>query len=151
MRFKKNDFCFPEPDKTDHTGPYWEQETLYEFLACELNLETGSLLTRKVKMIKPDFDAAMELADATTSMFMKSIDELKKSETAMQDTAKRASGNIRKAADDLSSGLLKMQKQADFNSLEKYTVLLERAAAAMTTLADLEKSGRLEKIAAAIK
>lgn len=44
-----------------------------------------------------------------------------------------------------------LQKSADFERLERYVALLERAAVAMQTLAELEASGRLEKIAAAIR
>jgi hypothetical protein len=71
--------------------------------------------------------------------------------SSMSDMTKKASGNIRKAADDLSSGLAKVEKQANFNNLERYVGLLERAATAMSTLSELEKAGRLDKIAGALK
>ena len=61
------------------------------------------------------------------------------------------SGDVRKAADDLASGLLKVEKQANFANLERYVSLLERAAVSMQTLAELEKTGKLEKIAGALK
>jgi len=44
-----------------------------------------------------------------------------------------------------------VQKQADFNNLTRYVELLERAATAMTTLSELEKAGKLQKIAGALK
>ena len=40
---------------------------------------------------------------------------------------------------------------ANFERLERYVELLERAAQAMSGLAELEKNGKLEKIANAIK
>ena len=40
---------------------------------------------------------------------------------------------------------------ANFERLERYVELLERAAQAMSVLAELEKNGKLEKIANAIK
>jgi hypothetical protein len=51
----------------------------------------------------------------------------------------------------MASGLIKMEKSANFNNLERYVSLLERAASAMQTLADLEKAGKLDKIAGALK
>ena len=40
---------------------------------------------------------------------------------------------------------------ANFERLERYVELLERASQAMSVLAELEKNGKLEKIANAIK
>ena len=84
-------------------------------------------------------------------MFETSADKLGASATKMAATAKKASQDVRKAADDMASGLLKIEKQANFNNLERYVLLLERAASAMQSLAELEKSGKLEKIAASLK
>jgi hypothetical protein len=84
-------------------------------------------------------------------MFKKSHSDLIDMAGELQESAKKASGSVRKSADDLAQGLLKVQKQADFNNLNRYVELLERAATAMTTLAELEKAGKLQKIAGALK
>ena len=68
----------------------------------------------------------------------------------MQDRS-AANHCVAKAADDLASGLAKVEKAANFSNLERYVNLLERAATAMQTLAELEKAGKLEKIAGALK
>ena len=98
-----------------------------------------------------DYEAASKIAEDATTMFKKNHNELLKVTGELQESAKKASGSVRKSADDLAQGLLKVQKQADFNNLTKYVELLERAATAMTALAELEKNGKLQKIAGALK
>jgi hypothetical protein len=149
-----NNFGFTgllRPDVVDSKGPGWKVETINEFAARELTLETSTHLTRRAKIMTADYEAASKIADDATKMFKKSYGELLDATTELQDTAKKASGSVRKSADDLAQGLLKVQKQADFNNLTRYVELLERAATAMTTLADLEKAGKLQKIAGALK
>ena len=51
----------------------------------------------------------------------------------------------------MASGLSKIEKSADMARLQGYVELLERAATAMNALADLEKSGKLEKIANSLR
>jgi hypothetical protein len=46
---------------------------------------------------------------------------------------------------------MKVEKTANFSNLERYVNLLERAATAMSTLAELEKEGKLDKISSALK
>jgi hypothetical protein len=140
-----------KPDVIDSKGPGWTEETLNEFVANELTLPTGKHLTRKAKEMTADYESATKIADEATKMFKKSHNELIDLTAQLQESAKKASGSVRKSADDLAQGLLKVQKQADFNNLNKYVELLERAAAAMTTLAELEKNGKLGKIAGALK
>lgn len=98
-----------------------------------------------------DYETASKIAEDATKMFKKNYGELVETATQLQESAKKASGSVRKSADDLAQGLLKVQKQADFNNLTRYVELLERAATAMTTLAELEKNGKLGKIAGALK
>jgi hypothetical protein len=140
-----------KPDVIDSKGPGWTVATINEFAAKELTLSTGKYLTRRAKNMTTDYEAATKIADEATKMFKKSHSDLIDVAAELQESAKKASGSVRKSADDLAQGLLKVQKQADFNNLTRYVELLERAATAMTTLADLEKAGKLQKIAGALK
>lgn len=140
-----------KPDVIDSKGPGWTVATINEFAANELTLSTGKYLTRRAKNMTTDYEAATKIADEATKMFKKSHSDLIDVAAELQESAKKASGSVRKSADDLAQGLLKVQKQADFNNLTRYVELLERAATAMTTLADLEKAGKLQKIAGALK
>jgi len=140
-----------KPDVIDSKGPGWSVATVNQFVAGELTLDTGIHLTRKAKGMATDYESATNIANEATKMFKKSHSDLIDITAELQESAKKASGSVRKSADDLAQGLLKVQKQADFNSLNRYVELLERAATAMTTLAELEKTGKLQKIAGALK
>lgn len=141
-----------KPIKIDSQGPAWLKDDVLDHVADECNEQSGSYLTRTFKNISsPDFDRATKTVDEARKMFETSADKLGASATKMAATAKKASQDVRKAADDMASGLLKIEKQANFNNLERYVSLLERAASAMQSLAELEKSGKLEKIAASLK
>ena len=72
-------------------------------------------------------------------------------ESKISETTKKVTGQVRDNAQKLGDGLLRVEKAANFDRLERYVGLLERAATAMSTLAELEATGRLEKIAGAIR
>ena len=139
------------PDVIDSKGLGFKVETIVKFAANELTLDTGTQLTRRAKDMSTDYETATKIADEANKMFKKSYSDLIDTTAQLQASAKKASGDVRKSADDLAQGLIKVQKQADFNNLTRYVELLERAATAMTTLAELEKAGKLQKIAGALK
>jgi hypothetical protein len=140
-----------KPDVVDAKGFGWKVETITKFAANELTLADGTQLTRRAKDMSTDYETASKIAEDATKMFKKNYSDLIDTTAQLQASAKKASGDVRKSADDLAQGLLKVQKQADFNNLTRYVELLERAATAMTTLSELEKAGKLQKIAGALK
>ena len=48
-------------------------------------------------------------------------------------------------------GLARIENAANCDRLQQYVSLIERASSAMKILADLEKEGKLDKIATAIR
>ena len=140
-----------KPDLIDSKGPGWSVERINTALATELSNEAGSYLTRKAKMISTDYEKATEIAQTADKMFKRNISNLMETTEELQTNVKKVSGNVRKAADDLAAGLAKVEKTANFSNLERYVNLLERAATAMSTLAELEKEGKLNKISSALK
>lgn len=98
-----------------------------------------------------DFAKATEACDDATKLFQRSLDALMAAQDRISEASKRTSGNVRKAADDLQSGLNRIEKVASFDRLDRVVTILERAAAALTVLAELEKDGKLERIANAVK
>lgn len=98
-----------------------------------------------------DVMAAQEKIDAMLDAIGERINKLVALEGDLGKKTKAIGGNVRDAADKLSHGLLKVEKAANFDRLERYVDLLERAASAMSALAELEQSGKLERIASAIK
>ena len=140
-----------KPDKIDKHGPAWATDKVITQVANEINSPTGFFLKRISKTMQIDHDNANNITNEANQMFQKTLSELLKTTDNLQASTKKVSGSVRKAADELGRGLIKVQQQADFNNLERYVLLLERAASAMSALAELEKTGKLEKIAAAIK
>ena len=139
-----------KPDYITGAGPMWTEASANKVVAIEI-LQSGTFVTRKAKMVNEDYVKASEIADAADQLFKRSINKLTATTEELQANVKKVSGNVRKASDDLASGLAKVEKTANFSNLERYVALLERAATAMTTLAELEKAGKLEKIAGALK
>ena len=140
-----------KPVGYDKHGPKWNADDVHKLVVKEINSEDGAYFKRTAQDINKDFQNANELIKAEEKLFSRSIDNLQTTTNNLKQEIKRVSGDVRKAADDLASGLLKVEKQANFANLERYVSLLERAATAMQTLAELEKTGKLEKIAGALK
>ena len=144
-------FDMSKPDVIDRNGPGWSVGKITNVIATELTSEAGTYITRKAKMISTDYEKASEIAETAEKMFKRNVSNLMGTSDELQANIKKVSGNVRKAADDLASGLIKMEKTANFANLERYVALLERAATALATLAELEKEGKLGKITTALK
>jgi len=73
------------------------------------------------------------------------------SEADIAKICKSTSASVRTSANQLGEGLARLEKTCNFDRLERHVELLERASAAMLSLAELERNGRLEKIMGAMK
>lgn len=139
-----------EPAGYDKEGPKWDARQVA--IRVHQSIQLGDHFKRKVKMTNvKDLKDSEELMDKATDMLMHSMDRFQEAEEKLAEGSKKASGTIRASADKLSSGLAKIEKQANFDRLERYVVLLERAEVAMASLAELDKEGKLTRIAAALK
>jgi len=140
-----------KPAGYDKHGPKWNADDINKVVVKEINSEDGTYFKRTAQDVSKDFQNATELIKAEQNLLHRSLENLKTTTDNLKQEIKKVSGDVRKAADDLASGLLKVEKQANFANLERYVSLLERAATSMQTLAELEKTGKLEKIAGALK
>ena len=138
-----------KPARYDKKGPMYLRSQLIDVVIKETQL--GIHTPKREKTMADNIDCASDEIKSATAKFEKVFSRMVEVENAASAEAKKVSGNIRKAADDLASGLLKVQKTADFASLERHVSLLERAASALTVLADLDKDGRLEKLIKSMK
>ena len=128
----------------------WDAKDLNAFIAEDIN--HGNYFYARVKdNMSIDFEKATKTTEDMLAVFNGALNKLIQKETEVSDSAKRVSGNVRKAANELNEGLQRIEKVANFQNLERYASVLERAASALTILADLEKSGSLEKISKAMK
>ena len=141
-----------KPAGHDKDGPMFLATDVAHLIAAEINNKPTKYFKGILEMhINPDFESAEKMVTDITTSFVNAENKMLQRVESLKTTTKLASGNVRKAADDLMGGMAKIEKQANFNNLEKYVVLLERAAQAMTILAELEKNGKLDKIVSAIK
>ena len=121
------------------------------FCAREVLQEGDSIIERRAKASAHHLKLASATMDEAVAIFSAANVNLLKKAEAITESAKKTSGNVRNAGNQLFEGLQKIEKAANFDRLEKYVSLLERAATAMQLLAELEKTGKLEKIASAIR
>lgn len=135
----------------DRHGPKFTLKSVMNSIAAEIASPSGTFLTRGAKIMSADVNNAARVLNEAEKALMTASDRYQEKSTHLSQIAKKCSGDVRKAADDLASGLARVEKTANFSNLERYVNLLERAATAMQTLAELEKAGKLDKIAGALK
>ena len=131
--------------------PMFSQKQVNTFVVNESNSEDNAFVARNAKTASNNFKTAEESLTNAEKMFESSTQKFLKTSEKLNAEVKKTAGLLKKSGDDLASGLARVEKQANFSNLERYVTLLERAAAAMQSLAELEKSGKLEKIAGALK
>ena len=107
--------------------------------------------SHSITTAEKDVAAASAQLDAMLIATYTNMEALVVCENRITANAKTASSKLKQAAELVGQGVVRMEKAANFDRLERYVSLLERAAVAMTTLGELEKSGKLEKIAEAIR
>ena len=105
----------------------------------------------KVKDMAKDLEKASSTLDEATKDFNARLTEFVNMQVSLADQTKKSCGHLRDTTNKLNEGFVRLQKQADFNTLERYVLLLERAEKSLSTLADLQQSGKLDKIFAALK
>lgn len=138
-----------KPVKIDKRGPLYDKEDLLN--TTVRLIQTECYFKHGAKEMTKDANDAIAITEKVTQGFEVSLNRFSAVQKDFVNNCKKTSGDVRDAANKLSEGLARIEKAANFDRLERYVVLLERASVAMGALAELEKSGRLEKIAAALK
>jgi len=130
-----------------------KNDSIAELVATEVfhDVSSGNHFRRRTHRMEKDVEEAVQRTQHYKTQLVRSMEDVVEMENTMGDTIKRVSGKVRDSAQKLSDGLAKIEKVANFDRLERYVELLERADKAMSSLAELEKSGKLEKIASAIR
>ena len=133
----------------DKHGPKYCATSLSKVITDMINNE--QYFERRAKRMSTDIEKATALIEQSIAVNTRALDKLMDSERRIAEESKKVTGKVRDASQKLNDGLAKIEKLANFDRLERYVELLERAERAMTSLAELEQSGRLEKIAAAVR
>lgn len=137
-----------QAEKHDKNGPLYRRETVEQ--GIKNMICTNDYFFRKAKKMTTDADKAIETTKKVMEEFSTVLHQFSAVEKNVVEQSKKAAGNIKDAGEKLAQGLARIEKSANFDRLERYVTLLERAATAMKALSDLEKTGHLEKIAKAI-
>lgn len=138
-----------KPSGHDKLGPKFAEK---DFLTAAAQLiNTNYLFERKAKMISTDIEKAESHLETAITTFKKQYNQFNQVEELFSSDAKKAASSVKDAEEKLLQGLARVEKAANFERLSRYVDLLERAATAMNQLAALEKEGRLDKIASAIR
>lgn len=133
----------------DKEGPKYSQADVdARVVKCIL---VEDYFKKVTKHMNDDIKTAIDLTQDANKRFSAVLDAFTKTHKNFAESAKTASSSVRTAADTMAGGLAKIEKAANFDRLERMVDLLERAAAAMSTLAEMEKSGQLAKLSEAIK
>jgi len=138
--------------KSDKKGLLFNSDDIDRAIAKDLSKSPVEYLgQRGCETVPEKTKKTTKIMDSHVDGLILGVQRLIEAEQDLKGKAKNVSTSVRKSADELKGGLERIQKQADFNSLERYVLLLERAAIAMTTLGEIERTGKLEKIANALK
>jgi len=138
-----------KPAKIDKRGPMYRLSDVNKFALKLINSEY--YFYRRVKMISDDFTNAIEKTVVMSKSFDDAIESFIKTETRLTEKTKSSAGALRECAERIGQGVARIEKTADFDRLERYVSLLERAESAMRSLGEMEQSGKLAKIAGALK
>lgn len=137
------------PVKIDKHGPAFVKRDVVAFV-YRLVL-TEDFFHKKAKIMNEDAEKAIATTEDMTKRFSETLDRFLKMENSIATRSKAVSSAVREAADRMASSLQRIEKTANFDRLERFVVLLERAAAAMQTLSELEDDGKLNRLSEALR
>jgi hypothetical protein len=137
-----------KPDKYDKEGPLFYKSKI-DFLTTK-QIQAGNYFIARVKYMTIELDAVNEQVTDYTKIIGNSLDNMVAQEKKLVESVKTTSGKLRDATQKLSDGLSKVEKVANFDRLERYANMLERIERALSSLAELEQSGKLGKITQAL-
>ena len=134
----------------DKHGPIYSQDDAVDIATQQVNNNTNYFY-RRAKIMASDIDNADTLLKKATRNVEHSLDIMLRTEKSMASSTKDVVSSIKDTTNKLGQSLAKIEKLANFDRLERYVNLLERAEKSMTVLAELESSGKLDKIAGALR
>lgn len=132
------------------TGDLFATKKITALVIETVKNQPTEMMRRAKKMTETTTDA-IELIKRVEAQAFEAVTKLADTSKQLEETGKEVSGKVRMHAEKMAAGLRKIHAGANFELLERHTIMLERMAEAMKTLAELESRGTLAKISAAIK
>ena len=137
-----------EPYKYIKGEPVWT-ETQIDILC--LNLIRNNEYNYINEDLRMNIEQATADVEQLTKVFGNKIQQFTKIQADLSEQAKKVSGQVRDSANKLNTAMQTLDKSMNLDKLQQQTELLERMAAAMIALANLEQSGHLDRISKALK
>ena len=147
----KTELMGVKPAKVIRGEPRWNAGELQVATSAYIASGTGNFFKDRAKDMSNDLEKASDILSKATTIFKDRLDDYGKTCSEIDAVSNKASQQLRITTEKLSQGLSRIEKAANFANLERYTILLERSAQALSILADLETKGQLGKISAALK
>jgi CRISPR/Cas system CMR-associated protein Cmr5 small subunit len=91
----------------------------------EISFKQDNIIDRYKKIMSESIKKAENEVELCINSFDLTIDRLNNKHQQITELAKKQSGSVRDSAEKLAQGLLRIEKVANFNNLERYCELLE--------------------------
>ncbi len=134
----------------EHGEPMFDSSNIRAVVVQAIN-NGQYFYTERTKEMSDDLKKAADLLDEADRQLNDRINKYVATQHKISEETKKISGAVRDSTQKMSEGLARIERQANFDNLERYVTLLERANVALSSLAELEKNGKLNKISEALK
>ncbi|NBQ67537.1 MAG: hypothetical protein EBU46_01380 [Nitrosomonadaceae bacterium] len=139
-----------KPDSYQRGEPMYKNSDIR--MAAMIAINNGNYFyTYRTKNMNDDMKKAADLLDEAEKLLNDRLNKYVQTQERIVDQTKKISSAVRDSTQKMAEGLLRIEKQANFDNLERYVNLLERANSALSSLAELESNGKLNKISDALK
>lgn len=139
-----------KPVEFQHGEPMFDNKDIRIAVMMAINND-DYFYTYRTKEMKDDIMRAADALDEADKFFNDRLNKYVQTQDRIVDQTKKISSAVRDSTQKMAEGLIKIEKQANFDNLERYVTLLERANDALSALAELETNGKLNKISDALK
>ena len=133
-----------------HGEPMFDVKNIRDVVVQSIN-NGQYFYTERTKKMNDDLRKASDMLDEADKLLNDRLNKYKATQEKIVNQTKQISSALRDSTQKMSEGLSRIERQANFDNLERYVTLLERANVALSALAELEKNGKLNKISEALK
>jgi len=136
-----------KPTKYDRGGAlYSESDINMALVHC---IDTS--IRKKERSMSKQINNATSSVDTATKKYLLSHKNMKDAVCVLEEGVKLSSQSIRKSCNGLSQSLDKIERDFDFNKMERMASTFERISEALESLSKLQSSGQLDKVVSALK
>jgi phosphoribulokinase len=135
----------------DKQGPKFSFEKTTLLMVNIIKDPASTYFYKRTRRMINDLKNAQTQIDQHIEHLDSSIKTLCLREKQFSEASKQSSGRLRDSIHKLADGLARVEKTANFDRLERYADLLERIERSLSSLAEMEKTGLLNKVSGALK